>query len=100
MADAAYVGVWPERGLTLPAALAGSVLIGDCAAAVPPALVAAVRQTALDGAAASPTVLALAAQAMPSPLMSKLQAAAFLLVIAGARHRAGRVGAARSLRPV
>jgi RNA polymerase sigma factor (sigma-70 family) len=57
-----------QRGLTLPVALAGSVLLADCAGAIPPALVAATRQAALTGGGASAAVTALAQHAMGSGL--------------------------------
>jgi RNA polymerase sigma factor (sigma-70 family) len=71
-----------QRGLTLPAALAGSVLIGEWASAVPPALAAATRQAALTESAA-PTVLALAAPALRTGLATKLKLAALLLGMMG-----------------
>jgi RNA polymerase sigma factor (sigma-70 family) len=57
-----------QRGLTLPAALAGSVLLADWAAAVPPTLVAATRQAALTGSGTSAAVTALAQHAVRTGL--------------------------------
>jgi RNA polymerase sigma factor (sigma-70 family) len=70
-----------KRGLTLPAALAGSVLLGEWAVAVPPALAAVTRKVALTGTGISPAVLVLAEHAMRCTLASKLQSSALLLAL-------------------
>lgn len=71
-----------KRGLTLPAALAGSVLLGDWAAAVPPALAVATREAALTGSA-SAAVMALARHATSVGVAATLSAAGVLVALAG-----------------
>ncbi len=69
-----------RRGLTLPAAMAGTLLAGSATAAVPPAWVESVCRTARTGQGASPAALALADHAVRAVLVAKLRGVAAIVV--------------------
>ncbi len=76
-----------NRGLTLPAALGGSLLIAGSTNPVPAALAQATLQTAMTGGSASPAVAALIQQAVRMMFVPKIRAmaaAVLSLVLAGA----------------
>jgi RNA polymerase sigma factor (sigma-70 family) len=71
-----------HRGLILPAALAGTLLLGQAAPAVPPSLVEATRHAALSGTA-STTVLGLANHAARMALLARLKSIAVVVALVG-----------------
>jgi len=75
-----------KRGLTLPAALCGTLLIAGSTSPVPAALAQATLQSATTGASASPAVTALLEEAMRMMFASKfraLSAVVLLLAVTG-----------------
>jgi RNA polymerase sigma factor (sigma-70 family) len=75
--------VLEKRGLTLPAALGGTLLLGECATAVPAALGEATRRVALTGSGASSAVLSLSNHALGMALATKVKSLVGLLAVIG-----------------